>query len=327
MLKVVSSTSMNSQCIIILCFFLTFSVNINPVTSVAASLFDPINVEYKDSLYSPELNLSVRIYLPNNATENQKLPLLVYYHGGGFFIEYQFSPPSSNDFLSVLVLEANVIVVTVAYRLAKVCTLPCAYDDSWTALQWVASHLNRDGPEDWLNQHADFQRVFLSGDSAGANIAHQMALKLGTQETVKGFNVSGLILSHPYFWGKDPISGEITGPLYRQILRFGWVIACPNCELDDPWINPATDPNLARVATPRLQVFLSELDIWRIRGSYYAQKLKQSGWSGYQEVIEFKGEGHAFHLKNITSRNSTLLRYRMANFINRDWSDASIQSK
>ncbi|KAK1559713.1 hypothetical protein Q3G72_017519 [Acer saccharum] len=98
-------------------------------------------------------NVSVRLYLPNNGiTETQKRPILVCYHGGGFVVESSFSPLTSDDFLSVLVYEANVIAVMVEYRLAKVCTLPCAYDDSW-----IASYLYGDGHEDWINQHVDFQ--------------------------------------------------------------------------------------------------------------------------------------------------------------------------
>ncbi|KAK1558359.1 hypothetical protein Q3G72_001440 [Acer saccharum] len=145
----------------------------------------------------------------------------------------------------------------VEYRIAKVFTILCAYDDSWTPLQWVAFHLNEDGPKDWINHHADFQRVF-SPVTDGANIAHQMALRLGTQETVSSFNVSGMILCHPYFWGQNAISREMANPFDRLQRWLGWKIACPTCELDYPWINSATNLNLARVATPGLQVFVSE---------------------------------------------------------------------
>jgi hypothetical protein len=58
------------------------------------------------------------------------------------------------------------------------------YDDSWTALKWVASHDNGDGPEEWLNSHADFSKVFFSGDRAGANISHHMAMRHGQDKLV-----------------------------------------------------------------------------------------------------------------------------------------------
>ncbi|KAJ0010990.1 hypothetical protein Pint_33771 [Pistacia integerrima] len=34
--------------------------------------------------------------------------------------------------------------------------VPIAYEDSWAALKWVASHCNGEGPKAWLNNYADF---------------------------------------------------------------------------------------------------------------------------------------------------------------------------
>ncbi|KAK1558236.1 hypothetical protein Q3G72_000040 [Acer saccharum] len=98
-----------------------------------------------------------------------------------------------------------------------------------------------------------------------------------------------MILCHPYFWGHDHIPSDTMDPLYRLMYMLLWKNVCPTCELDDPWINSATNPNLARVATPRLQVFVSEFDgtHLRERGWYYARKMRQSGWSVHQEVIDF----------------------------------------
>nr|VDC60430.1 unnamed protein product [Brassica rapa] len=62
-------------------------------TTVPPSL-DPQNgVFSKDSIYSPEKNLSIRIYLPEKASfDGEKLPFLIYFHGGGFIVETAFSP-------------------------------------------------------------------------------------------------------------------------------------------------------------------------------------------------------------------------------------------
>ncbi|KAK2665121.1 hypothetical protein Ddye_003695 [Dipteronia dyeriana] len=281
--------------------------------------FDPeTNVECKDTLYSPEHNLCVRLYLPKNTHQNQKLPILVYFRGGGFCVGTVFAPINHN-YLNILVSEANIIAVSVDYRNAPEHPLPAAFNDSWSALKWVASHFNQKGPEDWLNCYADFQRVFFSGDSAGGNIAHQMAIKHGHEEKLEGLNLTGLILCHPFFWGEKPIPGESKEEWQRNWIEGLWKVVNPTTGGldDDPWINPAYNPNLDRLGCERVQVFVSEKDPLRERGWFYCLKLRESGWRGDMEVIDYKGEEHVFHLENLTSQNSVSLRRKIVQFINR----------
>ncbi|CDP16411.1 unnamed protein product [Coffea canephora] len=58
-----------------------------------------------------------------------KLPLLVYLHGGGFFIKFAFSP-TYHAHLNVVVAEAGVVAVSINYRFAPEHPLPIAYEDS-----------------------------------------------------------------------------------------------------------------------------------------------------------------------------------------------------
>jgi acetyl esterase/lipase len=126
---------------------------------------DPITgVSSKDIVVVPESNITARLFLPKITDPNEKLAVLVYFHGGAFFARTPFTSPIHN-FVTDLVSEANVVVVSVDYRKALEHPIPAAYEDSRAALKWVASHSNRDGPEPWLNNHADFQRVFVGGDS------------------------------------------------------------------------------------------------------------------------------------------------------------------
>ncbi|MFQ6659780.1 hypothetical protein Gotur_028539, partial [Gossypium turneri] len=179
--------------------------------TVPPGLDPETNVESKDVVYSQETAQCVRIYVPGTVfTSAQKLPLLVYFHGGGFCIETAFSPTYRN-YLNALVSEAKIVAVSVDYRRAPEHPIPAAYDDSWTALKWVASHYDGNGPEQWLNRYADFENVYLSGDSAGANIAHHIAIKT-SKEKLDGMNLVGIILTHPYFWGKEPVGDEVKNP-------------------------------------------------------------------------------------------------------------------
>ncbi|KAM3742917.1 hypothetical protein ACB098_07G104200 [Castanea mollissima] len=117
---------------------------------VPSSINSDHGVSSKDVLIDQEAGLSACIFIPSTNKPGQKLPLLVYYHGGAFLVGSPFCPTYHN-YMTSLVAEANII------------------KDSWAALQWVAKHYNNEGPEGRLSDHADFQRVFLAGDSAGGN--------------------------------------------------------------------------------------------------------------------------------------------------------------
>ncbi|CAN0841256.1 Probable carboxylesterase 12 [Linum grandiflorum] len=87
--------------------------------TVPPSLSDSkTTVQSKDVLYYLDQNLQARLYLPKETKPDQKLPLLVYCHGGGFVLETAFSPTYHN-YLNILVSEANVVAVSVDYRRAR----------------------------------------------------------------------------------------------------------------------------------------------------------------------------------------------------------------
>ena len=135
-------------------------------------------VSSKDITISENPSVSARLYLPKltDHTQNQKLPILVYFHGGGFCIESAFGS-IYHRYLNNLVSQVHVLAISVEYRLAPEHFLPAAYEDSWAALQWVASQSAGNDKEPWSINNGDFGRIFIGGDSAGANIVHNMAMR------------------------------------------------------------------------------------------------------------------------------------------------------
>lgn len=287
-------------------------------TDVVPASFDPQTaVESKDAVISEETGLSARLYIPKaKITENPaKLPLLVYYHGGGFCMGSPFCA-YYHSYVASLAAESNVIAVSVAYRKAPENPLPIGFEDSWAALKWVGSHFEGKGPEEWLNLHADFGRVFLGGDSAGANIAHHMALRIGYEGLV-GVKLDGIVLVHPYFWGSEPIEGESTVAENRGRAEGIWRFACPTtCGADDPLINPGKDPKLGKLAAKRVLVCVAEQDGLKHRGLHYSDLLRKSEWGGNVEVVESKEEDHVFHLNNPIGENAVALMKKIVSFIN-----------
>ena len=127
-------------------------------------------VRTKDVVVSSHPKVIARIFLPESLTPGEKIPVLLYFHRGGFCIESALSA-CYTPYTSSIASACKVIVVSVDYRLAPEHQIPACYDDSWEALKWVVSHASGSGPDPGLNQHGDLGRVFfLAGDSPGFRV-------------------------------------------------------------------------------------------------------------------------------------------------------------
>ncbi|XP_027120378.1 probable carboxylesterase 12 [Coffea arabica] len=259
-------------------------------------------VRSKDVIISSETQACARLYLPATVKPDEKLPVLIYIHGGAFVIGSAFGVVY-HSYLTSVVAEANVVAVSVEYRLAPEHPIPACFDDSWAVTKWVDSHANRKGPEPWLNNHADFSRVFLAGDSAGGNIAHYMTVKASQEGLGDGVKLEGLILAHPFFGkgGREELWEYITSDFK------GW---------DDPRLNPMASPELlSGLVCGKILLFTSETDPLRDRSLRYCEAIKMSGWSGELEVVDVEKEGHTFHILNPSGDNAGILMKRLVSFL------------
>ncbi|KAJ4723397.1 Alpha/beta hydrolase-3 [Melia azedarach] len=220
--------------------------------------YDPsTGIQSKDVVISSETGVKARMLIPKIKGPNQKLPLLVHYHGGGFCSRSAFDVKTKN-FLTSLVSKANIIAISIDYRLAPEHLLPIAYDDSFAGLQWVATHSSGLGPDPWLNVHADFGRVFLAGESAGGTIANDVAIQAGTTGSADlKIERLHLVIVHPFFAGKER----------REMYKF-MSPGSSGCH-EDPRLNPEVDPKLKKMAGDRVLVCVSEKDCLRDGGLAY----------------------------------------------------------
>jgi acetyl esterase len=112
----------------------------------------------------PAGEIPVRIYQPLGAGDTH-LPVVIYFHGGGFVLCDLDSHDSCCRRLSNGI---GAVVVSVDYRLAPEHPFPAAVDDAWAATEWVGSHVDE--------LAGDPARLVLAGDSAGGNLAAVMAM-------------------------------------------------------------------------------------------------------------------------------------------------------
>jgi len=100
--------------------------------------------------------IPVRLYAP----AGPKLPVLLYFHGGGFTI----GSVATHDVLCRrLSCLADCAVLSVDYRLAPEHKFPTAQNDAWDALHWVAN--------EGVQRGLDTRRIAVGGDSAGGTLA------------------------------------------------------------------------------------------------------------------------------------------------------------
>ena len=127
-------------------------------------LHPELRVEDRD-VPAPAGTVAIRIYWPATGSEGgELLPVVVFFHGGGFVIG---DLDSYDGTCRQHAVGADAIVVSVDYRLAPEHPYPAAVEDAWAATLWVAEHAAEIG--------ADPTRMAVAGDSAGGNIAAVMA--------------------------------------------------------------------------------------------------------------------------------------------------------
>ncbi|KAA8547811.1 hypothetical protein F0562_004240 [Nyssa sinensis] len=243
------------------------------VPNVSVAVASELGVTAKDVVIDKFTNLWARFYVTNC---NKKLPLLVYFHGGGFCVGSS-SWSCYHDFLAKLASKAGCLIMSVNYRLAPENRLPAAYEDGFKAVMWVKQQamISSNELKWWLNQ-CNISSMFLAGDSAGANIAHHVATQLGSLEpsTLKPLCLKGTILIQPFFGGEARTQSEkhaiqpSNSALSASASDTYWQLSLPvGANRDHPWCNPLAKSatKLGDLKLPPTMICISDMDILKDR--------------------------------------------------------------
>ena len=206
--------------------------------------------------------IRARLYRPSAA---RQLPLIVYFHGGGFVI---CDIDVYDDLCRQLANYSGCAVASVEYRLAPEVPFPGPLEDCYSALTFLAQHGE--------SLDVDATRLAVAGDSAGANLATSAA-QLARDRHGPALRYQALI-----YPALDPACDSTSMRalaegflLSREVMRWYW-----GCYLAAPAdaANPLAAPLRANLAgLPPATVITAEFDPLRDEGEAYVDRLRAAG--------------------------------------------------
>lgn len=217
------------------------------------------------TIEGPESLLPIRIYTPS---EEKPLPIIVFFHGGGFV----YGDLNTHDAVCrALANASNHIVVAVDYRLAPEHPFPAAPNDCYAAAKWVYEHAEE------LN--GDASRLSLAGDSAGGNLSAVVSLMAKEKG---GLEIAKQILIYPSTDIKSSgkyASYEENGEGYflttETMGLFGRAYIQDASFRNHPYTAPMLAEDLSGL--PPTMIITAEFDPLRDEGEEFGEKLQQAG--------------------------------------------------
>ena len=237
------------------------------------------------------------MYVPRKPFGKKNRKAVIYAHGGSYIAGSVYGEENPMKYLAEI---ADCPVFNVDYSLAPEYPFPTQLNQVEEAIRYVIAHAEELG--------IDPNQIYLSGDSAGANLALSVC-----QRFPKG-TISGLILWYPvvslsletlpFAWRESDYemqeaykpyiiprlilgrSDANIGPLVKLISSF----YLRNGEKrDDPRISPLY---YRGDSFPKMILFTAEYDGLRLQGEYFAAKVNKEG--GACRCYRYRGLHHGF---------------------------------
>ncbi len=282
-------TELSPRCNLILKQADKYTTNPDSVFESKRHLLSLIKSGVKDieDIYIPVDTSSILIRMYCNVPENKRrdLPVLIYYHGGGFIWG---SIEIFDNYCRKIARKTETLLISVGYRLAPEYPFPYAVNDSYTVLKWIDNNIKQYG--------GDPGKIIVMGESAGGNLAAVMPI-------VSRDSCGPDILAQVIICGATTF--EETAYPSRQYFLLGdedyfvsrdYLYRCKSAYLQDntdvtnPYISPLK-ADLDEKMPPAL-IITAQVDPLRDEGREYAIKMKEAGI----DVVyrEYEGMIHAF---------------------------------
>ena len=220
----------------------------------------------------------VRVYKPINAPGT--LPVIVYYHGGGWVIADLETYEAG---AVALAEQANAIVVSVAYRQAPEHVFPTAHEDAFAAYQWVVENTDSLG--------GDPDRIATAGESAGGNLAVAVSLMAKERDVKLPVHIVSV---YPIADG-DTESDSYTKyakalPLGKDFMAWFFDYYYPEWQNSTEPLISLTSADLSGL--PGVTIINAQIDPLESEGGELEQALREAGVDVEREL--YQGVTHEF---------------------------------
>lgn len=225
--------------------------------------------------------IRLRIYKPKSIAA--PTPALIWMHGGGYVMG---KPEQDEGSCTQYVQELGITVVSVDYRCAPKYPFPAGLEDSYVALQWVASHSRHLG--------VDAKRIAIGGASAGGGLAAALVQLAHDRQEIKSVFQ---LLVYPMLDDRTVLrtdlddSSNITWS--QKSNRFGWESYLGReCGAEEvpAYSVPARRQDLSGL--PPAWIGVGSLDVFHDEDVAYAQRLQACGIACELDVVA--GAFHGF---------------------------------
>ena len=244
-----------------------------------------VKIEDKKIPCGPKGEVSIRIIRPQNVTE--KLPVIMYFHGGGWILG---SAETHDRLVRELAVGSNAAVVFVNYSRSPEAKFPVAIEEAYAATKYIAEH----GQEFNL----DSSRLVVAGDSVGGNMT--IVVNLLAKER-KGPKIDFQAIFYPV------TSADLNTASYKEFADGPWLTKAAM-----EWFWNAYEPDVAARKKPLLSplhatidqlkglppalIITDENDVLRDEGEEFAHRLMQADVP--VSAIRILGTNHDFMLLN-----------------------------
>lgn len=223
-------------------------------------------------------SIPVRLFIPKN---EGPLPVAIYFHRGGWVYG---SIEESEMICRRLANETGAIVAAVEYRLSPEHKFPIPLEDCYDASKWIVENAPA-----FLG---DPNRVVLSGESAGGNLAAAVALMM---HKTNDFKIAGQLLLYPVLTSDLEKKHYDNSPdkslLSYENMQFFWNMYLSSPEDgNNPFASPLKSENFANL--PSCFIVTAEYDALKHEGARYGKALQMAGVP--VQVKNYPGVLHGF---------------------------------